>query len=191
MVRGAFRPYQIFTRESQSVRVLPGEFCRCGFEPIADSHTVNRPIVRNSGVGAIVTTTAIGKEPTLSIFAHVPVTICGKRNREKWPRINCDGVPTSLTCSQKVVLMGGHLLWPRRSLGDSSTWDAWRSLTPRYVWKCLISDTLSRGGSVNGGLNPSSADQGVSRDLDHLPFRTITGMVEMKLPKWASPPWNQ
>ena len=140
---GAFHPYRIFARESQSIRVLPDEFRRCGFEHITDFHTANRPIVRNVAVWVIVKTTVNGTEQTLSIFSHVPVPVHGKRNRERLHLINCDGVPNRITCAQKVVLMGGNRLWAHKSLDDSFTWDAWRSLTPRYVWKCLISDTLS------------------------------------------------
>ena len=126
-------------------------------------------------------TTANEIEPALSIFSHVPVRIPGKRNRDKWPQVNCDGVPTSLTCARKVVLMGGRRLWAHRSLDDSFTWDAWWSITPRRVWKCLISDTLPPGGSMNGGLTPSSDDQGIGRDPEHLLIRTIFGSAGAKV----------
>ena len=77
LAMGTFRPFHIFARESQSHRVLSGEFSRCGLEPITDYHTANRPIVRNFGVGMIAKTTANGAEPTLSILSHAPVPISG------------------------------------------------------------------------------------------------------------------
>ena len=102
----------------------------------------------------------------LSICSHIPAPIRGERNRGKWPLVLSDCGPASLTCAQKVVLMGGHRLWIQRSVDDSFTWDACRSVSPRSLWKCLISDAISLGGSANGGLTPSSdakGDQPMSR----------------------------
>ena len=140
--------------------MLTDESCRCGFAPIADYHTVSHPIVRNVGLGMTAKTTASGIEPTLSIFRHVPVPIPGRRTRERWPRIVFDGEPRPITCAKKVVLMGGRMLWTRRNIEDSFTWDAWWSISARHVWKCLISDTLFLCGAVDGGLTPSSDNQG-------------------------------
>ena len=85
LARGAFRPFRIFARESQSPSVLSDEFCRFGVVPITDFHTANIPIDRNVGVCMIVKTTVDGTGPTLSIFSHATAPIRGKRNREKWP----------------------------------------------------------------------------------------------------------
>ena len=62
--------------------------------------------------------------------------------------------PPPLSRDQRILLMGGHRLWKHRTPGDSFTWDAWRALSPRYIWKCLISDVLTHVGAMNGGLTP-------------------------------------
>ena len=48
--------------------------------------------------------------------------------------------------------MGGRRLWNYRVVGESFTWGDWRAATPRYLWKCLLSDSLTIGGPANGGL---------------------------------------
>ena len=70
------------------------------------------------------------------------------------PPILANGELTPLTCAQRISLMGGHRFWRHRLIEDSFAWDSWWALSPRYVWKCLISDVLTHGGAVNGGLPP-------------------------------------
>ena len=141
----------------------------------------------------IVKTTVSGTEPALSIFSHAPAPIRGKRNREKWPQFICGRIPTSLACSQKVVPMGGHRLWTQRSVDDSLTWDARWAVTHRSLWKCLISDTLAIGGSVNGGLTPSSDDlwgQPSSRSSTATQDRRMGGQDNSEMSSPLLSPWG-
>ena len=55
-----------------------------------------------------------------------------------------------------AFLTGGRRLWSHRDLEDSCTWDARWSISPRRWRNCLVSDSLTIGGSANGGLTPSS-----------------------------------
>ena len=154
LVRRIFRPIRIFSLESQSLRLLSDEYCRCGFAPVAESHALNRPVVRNVGLGVIVKTSPTGRFHVLSLFAHVPVPNEGTRMKEQWPPIFANGELIPLTCDQRIPLMGGRRFLRHRLTEDSLAWDAWWSLSPRYVWKCLISGALTHGGAVNGGLIP-------------------------------------
>ena len=74
-------PYRTFSRESQALRVLSGEYCRCGFDPIGDYNTAKIPIVRNVGVGMDVQTSVNGTGRTFALPSHIPVPIHGKRTR--------------------------------------------------------------------------------------------------------------
>ena len=100
----------------------------------------------------VAKTSSTGKDPALSLFSHVTVPIQGTRMKEKRPPILADGELTPLTCSRRIPSTGGHIFWRHRLNDDSFTWDACWALSPRYVWGCLISDVLTHGGVVNGGL---------------------------------------
>ena len=72
LAHGVFHPFHTSPRQSQSIRLLSEEYCRCGFGPIAEFHTINVPIVRNIGVGMVARTSPTGTDPFLSISATFP-----------------------------------------------------------------------------------------------------------------------
>ena len=103
----------------------------------------------------IVKTSPNGQDPVLSLFSHVPVPTQGTRMREQWHPISISEELIPLTCAQRIPLTGGHRFRRHRNIEGSFSWYSWWALSPRYVWQCLISDVLTHGGAVNGGLTQS------------------------------------
>ena len=125
LAHGDFHHSVLFSYESHSLSVLYDEYQRCDTEPVMDNYTVNHPVVKNVGVGLVAKTSTNGLGPALSPLSHVSDPSVGSRADDKWRNIPIGNISTPITCSRRIVSMGGRRLWKRRLVDGAFTWDSW------------------------------------------------------------------